>query len=686
VRIKTALAVVAFLAFPVFGASTFYLDFEGGNDANDGTSFANRWKTFESGATAARTAPGDTIRVMGSLSPTSLGTALWTNDTRTITLSTAGITESVSTCELDWTASPNVTCTTSATRKEGAKSASFAFALGFTTGLAAYYDIADTTTLDGYQQLSFWIQSNATIVANTFKISLCSDDAGVTEVDTFTIPFAINPVNQWHRVTINKGSNLGDPIKSVALYCLLDPGIPTVLIDNIFASKSVSSADCLTLNSVVSKGNGLQTAVDDPRWYPIVNVVGTTVEINGETTLGTGAQYTYRTTTETVTTYVSQTMVVGPNANQLALVQEGGTIGLPITYSGGWNRTDMSSRTYMTWISTPNATGSGIFGNLKNYVNIEYFGILGGATGIFAGSMANNYTHVYAVSLNCYTTSGTNLGKSIFTNCVFEAGNNATFCIKVGSFDCYPLIFKDCTFAECQGYAVDLRGYQLRRFINCRFDNLAWGAFADTFKSPIANPYTFADCKFINIRTADLIMTPNSYVSMYNCIFTKGMAWGAAAGLGGGGAYVVSTLDQQVAATSKIFSMSGTIEADAVTRHTASGFAWKATVTTATGTNKDFPLYLRVFNKNLTASTAYTVSAWMRRSNTALHCWLWCPVQVGVATEIYSSAEVSATDTYEQLSLAVTPTVTSPICVYAIWYADSGTTYVGYVDDVSVTP
>lgn len=57
--------------------ATFYLDFEGGNDANAGTSFATRWKTFTNGATAARIAPGDEIRVMASPDPTSIGTATW---------------------------------------------------------------------------------------------------------------------------------------------------------------------------------------------------------------------------------------------------------------------------------------------------------------------------------------------------------------------------------------------------------------------------------------------------------------------------------------------------------------------------------------------------------------------------------------------------------------------------------
>jgi hypothetical protein len=34
--------------------AAYYLDFENGNDANDGTTFANRWKTLTNGATAAR--------------------------------------------------------------------------------------------------------------------------------------------------------------------------------------------------------------------------------------------------------------------------------------------------------------------------------------------------------------------------------------------------------------------------------------------------------------------------------------------------------------------------------------------------------------------------------------------------------------------------------------------------------
>lgn len=40
--------------------STFYLDYENGNNANSGADWANAWKDLTNGATAARIAPGDT--------------------------------------------------------------------------------------------------------------------------------------------------------------------------------------------------------------------------------------------------------------------------------------------------------------------------------------------------------------------------------------------------------------------------------------------------------------------------------------------------------------------------------------------------------------------------------------------------------------------------------------------------
>jgi len=57
--------------------SVFYVDFELGDDTKDGTSWANAWKTLTTGATAARIAPGDIIKIAKSPVPYSIGNAKW---------------------------------------------------------------------------------------------------------------------------------------------------------------------------------------------------------------------------------------------------------------------------------------------------------------------------------------------------------------------------------------------------------------------------------------------------------------------------------------------------------------------------------------------------------------------------------------------------------------------------------
>mgnify|MGYP003155637419 FL=1 len=51
--------------------ATYYLDPENGNDSNNGTSFANRKLTLTS--IKSSLAAGDTVRVIGSPDPTSVG-------------------------------------------------------------------------------------------------------------------------------------------------------------------------------------------------------------------------------------------------------------------------------------------------------------------------------------------------------------------------------------------------------------------------------------------------------------------------------------------------------------------------------------------------------------------------------------------------------------------------------------
>lgn len=60
--------------------AVWYCDYEGGNNANNGTSFAQRWKTINAATAAAGVAAGDTVRIMGSPAATSLGiNGTWTD-------------------------------------------------------------------------------------------------------------------------------------------------------------------------------------------------------------------------------------------------------------------------------------------------------------------------------------------------------------------------------------------------------------------------------------------------------------------------------------------------------------------------------------------------------------------------------------------------------------------------------
>lgn len=442
--------------------STFFLDVVGGNDSNDGTTFANRWKTLSSGATAARIAPGDTIRVMASTDPTSLGqTATWTAASKTVTL-TSAVTADIDTGEAAWTASANVTCTTDATQyKEGTKSASHAIATGFATGLAAYKAIS-STDYSAYKQISLWIRANATFTAGQLQVKLCSDNAGVTAVDTFDLP-AYPVANVWMPVTVDKGSALGSAIQSVALYVVTDFGAVTLLTDNIIACKDSTSADALSLRSFIGKiwnlnwaastayasndirkpttpnrngfrykvtaGGGGNSGSSEPTWptdigltvtdgaltwtcdsleepwFGIQSIRGTTVlldtAVGSLATAGRG----YQGTTESVTTYKREPLLltnVSGTTSILGAIQDSGSVaGGQIVFDGGWDRTNMSSQTGETLLSGQTGTGVMFDFNGKNFVTLKNIDAVNCNVAFYTSASCSGSRLVNVQATNC---------------------------------------------------------------------------------------------------------------------------------------------------------------------------------------------------------------------------------------------------------------------------------------------
>ena len=341
--------------------ATFYLDFANGNDANDGSSWAQAWKTITAGPTAARIAPGDIVRIAETEAPTSLGNGTWTLGSQNITLASAA-TLLVDACDGatgDWIQSANVTETkeTALYFKEGTGSRKLVIAAGFTTGIIAYQD---TATLDcsSYDSITFWIRTTVQLAANTLRLDLCSDNAGATPVDSFTIDHILY-ANRWYPIVINKGSALGNAIESVALYALLDPGTPTIYLDDI------SACNDFHLQSLIGKDNG-------ETFMSIGSINGTTVRLDHVANYTATASFGYFGTTETVTTYYRNPYKMATNLsgdfNAVETVQDSGTDGNQITFSGGWNTT--------TSLQTGETVVSGVYGAQwilidKNYITFE---------------------------------------------------------------------------------------------------------------------------------------------------------------------------------------------------------------------------------------------------------------------------------------------------------------------------
>lgn len=354
--------------------ATYYLDLENGNDAADGLSFANRWKTFSNGPTAARTAPGDTIRVMASRPKQSLGLAAWVDNTKKVTFATSRW-KLIDNAESGWTASANVTITyQSANTRVGAGQMILSVASAFTTGKAAYKTLAAPLDLSAFQQLSFFMRQYSIYSATSISIKLCSDTIGDVPVDSFEVTGLTSfQWTQWASMLVDKAAALGSAINSIAIYVDLDPGAAayTLYFNNFVAVLDKESPLCITNLSIISK----QTA-GEPEWYPVHGFLSDTeVILGGNSSTDYYDAYRnipWRGVSETVETWVINTI---PTTNLYSIV-EGGTAVAPIHYSFGWDRATMSTRDGITWMHGRGLLGYPWVPNTYGSLKFSYFGVV----------------------------------------------------------------------------------------------------------------------------------------------------------------------------------------------------------------------------------------------------------------------------------------------------------------------
>ena len=728
-----------------------------------------RWKNITTGATAVRTIPGDTIRIMGSPAPTSLGqNGVWTSQALQATKSISGATNATpiaitctahgystgdtvvmtgvggnnrangtweitvtdaNTFTLDgsgaisnytsggtvrlrnntrvkltsavtqniastgpspsggvrsaWVASANALAVTDTTSfKDMWYSDRLAVVTAFTTGLAAYYPTG-TLDLSGYQQVSFWIyQVIGTLgAAGSISFRLCSDAAGITTVNTINIP-AIPALGRWMPVTVDLGTNLGSNIQSIAFDVNTDNNAQTFYVNNIIACKASSAADSLTLTSLIGKNTTGET------FWGIQSINGTRVMLDADTNANPASTSVrgYYGTSETVTTWKRETIKLEPAASSSTTVQsfqENGTANNQISYIGGWDRTNMSSKNLETWLDGSNGNGVAIRLERGDIVaeNIAFVRFTtgfafssGSAVSVFRGNFAAINNSSLGIDLSSsWANIDLTVGAIVAGLSVIDmTGSNIT-----NTRLTVPMVYSN------SGTGVAINGTP-SQIITGNFSNHGGRGviFNSTFNLPSYGT-VFRNCTFQdNSQGAINSQFTNGPSYLVNCqvLDTSEVFNTSAAFLGLSSIY--SQKHDGVADNHKIFLSYGLISSATDQRKSPSGISWKIQPTNS-NLSQSVPVTFSLAKVACSANNLVTIKAWMYRDNAGLTMRLVCKGGqiAGVASDVVSA--LSTTNAWEEETITFTPTETGVVEITA--EAWGGTTFSGWVDDMTIS-
>lgn len=602
-----------------------------------------------------------------------------------------------------WTAKADVTTSLNTTDfKEGDSSDSIAISGTFASGLAAYKATPSTIPASGCATTSFWIkQTSGTVaVSGDLSIRLCSDASGVNSMKQIKVP-PLATLNRW---TVVAGDSAGavSGIQSVALYVDADKGAQTVLICNVIGSSS-NQAD---LSCLIGKNTG--TGMNAEPWCPIQSINSTRIMIDGDTNhtpISTTLRGYYG-TTETVTTYFRKTIkttMVSSNTS-VQNISKDGALNNPITFSGGWDRTDMSTQPsgLVTFFDGQNSQGNGINFNNRNYLTLDNIS----CCRYYAGYDVQQCNRITISNAQCVGCS--QAGFWLYTNYHLNNMSNclAGFCphgIWLYNF-AYSNKISNVKSLGNYNYGLALQtGYHCAvtsgNFFNNGVDGLNTYSFStSTFKninSYANNGYGVvpggggSNNTFINCASSsgnDTGWAVGGYAYLTNCTSSGNISsdFRSLNGDLGADTGIYSMDHNGVSGNTNILMAYGGIVSTTSVRHTSSGIAWILSPTNTTYRTSEYPVTLNVATVAVAANTLVTVKAWLRRSNTGLTLGLRILADqiAGVSSDVLSPMTAIA-DTWEEVTLTFTPTANGVVKIQVYCYG--GSTYNGYVDDLTIT-
>ena len=604
-----------------------------------------------------------------------------------------------------WTQSSNVTASLLDTdSKEGDVSDSIVVGASFTTGKAAY-KATGTLNLSTYQQLSFYIKQTAGTVnvSGDISLRLCSDTTGDTTVHTFNIENLV-ALNTWVPITIDLGSNMNSSIQSIALYVDSNKGTKTLLLSNIIACKAKSSNDSLNLQSIIGKNTA-----NEP-WCPVMSINGTRVILGmnaaySHSTTLPAYRYGYDGTSETVNTYKRETIKIDlqSTANSIpAQINEGGVIGNPISYIGGWDRTNMSTQTLETWFDARNGLGWGVYINSINSISLQKISFVryDRAIRVVTVQGLSTFSDINAIGCTNYGLdfgSATNGATLTNLNCSFNGGNAVYMGFGAGSNIINNLIMVGNSTNAFYGYQSFSNNIISNFYARNNAGNgLIFDAGANnTYVSGTMTwnstngfrHYAAMNENFISCTTSNNGNNANNGFYVFggeyylkNCIVNEPSEFGTY-GLDNGKIY--SSNHDNTSGNYIITANYGIIVPQTSVRNSNSGYAWALSPTSSVYRISSYPLDLKIATVAVSANAQVTIKAWMKRTSIALNFRLRVKGgQIAGVTNDVTSYMTAAADTWEQVSLTFTPTEAGVVEIFAECWG--GSTYYGYVDDLTI--
>lgn len=327
----------------------YYLDPENGDDTKNGLSFANRWKTLRNCQTTPAV-DGDEFRMIASKDHYSLGSSLWVDNTEFVELDVANI-RNITSEGTGWIAHNNTDVNTSERDLTSSTCNLGPVTMFYNTkdnynGRLAYKTLAAPLDLSAWTHMSFLLSTGDSWPID-LTVKLCSDALGTVPVASFDLA---GVRSYKFPALVTSGGPLPAQVRSIAIHTkgVLLRSFTLFAVENFIACTGPGAADHLSHGVIISK-----MSEAEPEWLPVRGIVGKKIYIGPSRRTGANAPYfrTWRGTGGPATCFALQPIKLrwlNRYDNKLNAYD------LSVSFTGGWDRGDMATRTGVTWLHGEN--------------------------------------------------------------------------------------------------------------------------------------------------------------------------------------------------------------------------------------------------------------------------------------------------------------------------------------------